>query len=305
MERQIILELLILVIVFALLLTMPQNLWSNVRENTTSRDIVGEAMAFTRDPTATIDHEEMPDNMHSYTIDVNLEIMYSGKLEQDAVIIPIVEYKDKSARAKVTAGPSYNNEQYNDILLSSNSKDPDYKKFSGIVRAEIQTEIPPIGPISGEMKQGWKRTLQDKYVVGVVDISRTLDLMNLIPSDIREPSCKAQFLVEDEKTPKYATLRKGERKEILFENEKVVLSVTKFDDSCRKVVFNAVPTGGETWGKGEKQGITEKLRISFWKFSDCTRFHNSYEKLSQQCMIPEENDFLGRKTTEVLIKDIK
>jgi len=300
MEKRMILAFFVLVALFALTLAIPQELYSSVRGNTTDKSIVWEAMAFSREPTASVDYSLMPGDMHSYTIDIPLEITYSGKLTADAAVIAIVEYKDRDARAIVMSDDTtlyWPNGEYKDIRISNNRDDQNYKKFDGFVQAKIQTGIPPIDTHNpgNYYKEGWKvKTVGDKYLVGVFKMSRSV--MSYITTPLKP--CTVQFVIETEKTPKYQTLKKGEEEKLIFETGTLTIKVEDTKSGCNEVKFTLRQGDGEQWE------ITENILISFWKWSDCTRNHATFEDLKNHCVFPTNNDFLGRKIIKVPVDDI-
>jgi hypothetical protein len=295
---QIVSGLLVAIIVLAILLFLfPKEMTASVKETITERStgaiqLLKKPIVTIQEPIITYDANNNP--VYSYLIKVtNLDMIYTKKLSEPITVIPVIEFKDKSAVGDVDNSIIECNGGHRCILLPTSEP-----KFGGTVEANIVSRIPPIAKFEGSLIGGQKVYLETtetpgppgKYAVTAADFY--IKIADRI-TDPLSPTCWVLFFVENEKDSRQISLTSCSKGkcggsvsfglgEVAFRNVKI--------ENCKKVTAEITAKNGEPWD------VEERVILSFWESTPCTANLETYESLKEKCLNAFTNNLLFRKS---------
>ncbi|MEM7819396.1 MAG: hypothetical protein QXD48_01040 [Candidatus Aenigmatarchaeota archaeon] len=279
MELGAIVTGLIALVVLGLMLMLPKGITTIVQENITklTPDYIKLENYDIR-----LNYQPLSDNKFLYSIFLSPIISYSGKIEHDTSIISFIEFKSKSQKMIVVEGLKSDD---NPVIPKAT------KKFDGTLKAEIQSEIPPIFDwvyqknLNKPLIEGQSIIIDKKFIVTLFDLDETLfDKLNPLRS-----RCAVKFLIECKNEVKTLSLRDDDNEqekdvELCGANIKINLKET---NDCKSADVDIIYT---KLGEIPDFDIKEKLWLSLWRNTDCVRLWHTYEDLFEHCF----GDLLGR-----------
>jgi len=281
-EVIVVITIVVVVLALATFIQVKENPIKIVKEKLD--EISWDSVKFNKDITPKVDYYDFGSKTE-YTVKMQLDISYSGKLSDIAYVIPVIKFKDKSA----VAAP----------LIAFDPADPNTMKFDTSVEATMTSSIPIIidhtnnmGLVEGQTVI--KNTGEGMYAITVSNFHKKL--IEIITDPLSLP-CWVTFSIEDEKTLKSIDIKEGGEELVDFGNGYVKIKNLQVAD-CKKATFEIDASGGERWE------VMDTAEISFWKHSECTATLKTYDQLFQNCIKQANNDYLGGMDVKIPLNAI-